>query len=402
MFLLKTLEIDEQLATCLRAGASCGKILCWAARYNMVNIAMALVRRNIAILLEDLKNAIVVPLVWLNKEFSLEVLNIAIAIAMALEDPNIAIPLEDLKSEIAMALDDRIPDPLPYPLAEEILAIAVEYGHVELVERLTKLQHGVDVNEGRLDFPGAGGWTNAGPGIVPRRLTDDSHLNEYGRHGFKFLVPICSAARMGNVEMVKTLSECDKITDVELALHWAAIMGHHHVVRELLNSKREVDVNKPLYNMTDPILRDPCSTGSDVFNPLQIASFYGHVRVVKALCEDTLRRLRANTASEGGVTAVQMAAEMGHARIVKILLKRPEVKIGWALHGAAKKGHRDVVEELLNSGKKVDVNKLKQEMLDDAQDRSSFGEEFNPLHLASIYGHASVVQALCEDRKRRI
>ncbi|CAK9231879.1 unnamed protein product [Sphagnum troendelagicum] len=100
-----------------------------------------------------------------------------------------------------MALVGRKPDPLP----EEVLAIAVEYRHVQLVERLTKLQHGVDVNRGRSDFPGAVGWTNAGAGTVPRRLTDDSHLNEYERHGSRFLVPICSAARMGNVEMVKTL-----------------------------------------------------------------------------------------------------------------------------------------------------------------------------------------------------
>jgi hypothetical protein len=66
------------------------------------------------------------------------------------------------------------------------------------------------------------------------------------------------------------------------------------------------------------------------------------------------------------------------------------------------KGACDVVEEFLNSEKEVDVNTLKQEILDDAQAGSSFGEEFNPLHLASIYGHANVVQALCEDRKRRL
>jgi hypothetical protein len=43
-FLLRTIDFDEQLATRLRAGASCREIRCWAARYNMVNIAMALVR----------------------------------------------------------------------------------------------------------------------------------------------------------------------------------------------------------------------------------------------------------------------------------------------------------------------------------------------------------------------
>jgi hypothetical protein len=341
-FLLRTLRIDEQLATCLKAETSCHKISCWAARYNMVNVAMALVRRNIARVTEK-----------------------------------------------------------PDPLQEEVLAIAVEYGHVQLVERLTKLQPGVDVNRGRSDLPGAYRWTNAGVGAVPQRLTDDTHLNEYELHRFKFLVPICSAARMGNAEMVKTLSECDEITDVEWALHWAAIMGHDHVVRELLNSEREVDVNKLVYNMT---LRDPCGRSSfgEEFNPLHLASIYGHASVVQVLCEDKKGRVQVNVESKpAGMTALELASEKGHVKIVKMLLKRPGVEIRWALHGAAKKGHHDVVQELFSSGKEVDVNTLKQEILDDPQDRSSFGEEFSPLHLASIYGHAGVVAVLCGSKTLR-
>jgi hypothetical protein len=57
-----------------------------------------------------------------------------------------------------------------------------------------------------------------------------------------------------------------------------------------------------------------------------------------------------------------------------------------------------VVRKLLESGKEMDVNKLEEEILDDEQQRKSFGERFNPLHLASIYGHVKVVQALCEQK----
>jgi hypothetical protein len=66
-----------------------------------------------------------------------------------------------------------------------------------------------------------------------------------------------------------------------------------------------------------------------------------------------------------------------------------------------KLGLDDVVRTLLERGKEMDVNKLQQEISDDKHDRKSFGEEFNPLHLASIYGHASVVQALCEQKTLR-
>jgi ankyrin repeat protein len=46
---------------------------------------------------------------------------------------------------------------------------------------------------------------------------------------------------------------------------------------------------------------------------------------VKALCEDTKRRLRANIENLWGITALQIATEMKHDEIVKTLLERPEV-----------------------------------------------------------------------------
>jgi hypothetical protein len=79
-----------------------------------------------------------------------------------------------------------------------------------------------------------------------------------------------------------------------------------------------------------------------------------------------------------------------------MLLERPEVETRRTLYKAVKLGHHDWVRMLLESGKEMDVNKLEQEILDDERDRKSFGEEFNPLHLASIYGHVRVVQVLCD------
>jgi ankyrin repeat protein len=53
---------------------------------------------------------------------------------------------------------------------------------------------------------------------------------------------------MGNVEMVMSLLACDKI-DVNKGkpLHCAAAMGHLDVLKELLKSKKEVDVNAVKY-----------------------------------------------------------------------------------------------------------------------------------------------------------
>jgi len=53
---------------------------------------------------------------------------------------------------------------------------------------------------------------------------------------------------MGNVEMLMSLLACDRI-DVNKGkpLHWAAALGHLDVVKELLKSEKEVDLNTLKY-----------------------------------------------------------------------------------------------------------------------------------------------------------
>jgi len=60
-----------------------------------------------------------------------------------------------------------------------------------------------------------------------------------------------------------------------------------------------------------------------------------------------------------------------------------------------------VVEELLKSKKQVDVNAVKKIRLRDEDEKHRYGAHFSPLHLDSLFGHASVVKALYEDTKGR-
>ncbi|CAK9203085.1 unnamed protein product [Sphagnum troendelagicum] len=125
--------------------------------------------------------------------------------------------------------------------------------------------------------------------------------------------------------MVMALLACDRI-DVNKGapLHWAAEMGHLDVVKELLNSKKPVDVNA-LESIPLGDKHDIKKYHSFDFSPLHLASLFGHASVVKALCEDTQGRLRANTENSSGITALQIATERKHDEIVKTLLERPEV-----------------------------------------------------------------------------
>ncbi|KAH8940864.1 hypothetical protein BDL97_14G007100 [Sphagnum fallax] len=250
-FLVKKLKTDE----CLQRGRHCAMVDCSAVRWNMVNIVLALIR-------------------WRDA------------------------------AEYGRVLRN-----------EELLAIAVEYGHVRLVQHLTKMSD-VDVNRSS--------------GVIfikdlyrnDARLTDQETINP-GLH-FCFIKPIGSAARMGNVDMVTSLLACDRINlNKGKPLHWAAAIGHLHVVNTLLKSKKEVDVNKM---KTIPLEHEDqkANYGTD-FTPLHLASLFGHTSVVNALCEDTKGRLRANTENHKGITALQIATEMKHDEIVKTLLERPEV-----------------------------------------------------------------------------
>jgi ankyrin repeat protein len=98
-----------------------------------------------------------------------------------------------------------------------------------------------------------------------------------------------------------SLLACDRILDVNQGkpLHWAAAMGHLEVVKELLKSKKEVDINAVKYLP----LRDEDHKYyyGTYFSPLHLASVFGHGNVVQALCDDTTGRLRATLESSSGI-----------------------------------------------------------------------------------------------------
>ncbi|CAK9863761.1 unnamed protein product [Sphagnum jensenii] len=255
-FLVRKLRTDD----CLQKGGHCPMVDCSAARWNMVNIVLASIR-------------------WRHAAEGGRVLR-----------------------------------------KEELLAIAIEYGHVELVQHLTKMQD-VDVNISSNDIrDGLTFREYCKP--YAEKLADKKDRSL--RNHIAFLKPIGSAARMGNVEMVKILLACDRI-DLPQGepLHWAAAMGHPDVVKELLQSQKEVDVNAVNYILLADEYVKP-HYGS-TFSPLHLASLFGHASVVKALSEDTKGRLRANTENNRGITTFEIATEMRYGEIVEILKERAEV-----------------------------------------------------------------------------
>ncbi|CAM6008425.1 unnamed protein product [Sphagnum balticum] len=220
-----------------------------------------------------------------------------------------------------------------------VLTIAVEFGYVELVKRLTELEE-FDVSRGRrdVDFDGIH-FREVGKDI--QRTVYESGCLYYYAFSDR-LTPLNLAAKLGNVEMVNTFLAC-KRADGALspegywALHWAAKMGHAEVVNAILLNK---DVNAAVLTCVDFWLIEKrlvfgCYTsfdrfdGSDIgpsyavsFTPLQLASFYGDRSVVKLLKE----RFKATIEDDRSVIARQIATEVTRNEIEKILTAIPEME----------------------------------------------------------------------------
>ncbi len=220
-----------------------------------------------------------------------------------------------------------------------VLTIAVEFGYVELVKRLTD-QEEFDVNRGRriVDF-------------------DDIYLREVGKpiqrtvdktdclYYYAFtdrLSPLNLAAKLGNVEIVNTFLARERIhrafsPERYWALHWAAKMKHAKVIDAILFNK---DVNAAVSMAVEKSLivyrlsygfdtSFPWLDRSDVgpfcrvsLTPLQLASLYRHKSVGKLLkkcVEATIQYDRAKA-------ALQVARKMRRVEIVKILIDIPELE----------------------------------------------------------------------------
>jgi ankyrin repeat protein len=219
------------------------------------------------------------------------------------------------------------------------LTIAVKFGYVELVKRLTELEE-FDVSRGRriVDF-------------------DDFHLREAGKpiqrivyesdclyyYAFRDrLTPLNLVAKLGNLEVVNTFLACKRIDGAlspedYRALHWAAKMEHAEVVNAILLNK---DLHAAVLMAVEKLLIVNTLSygfdtsfdwfdGSDIgrfvkvsFTPLQLASLYSHVSVAELLKE----RLEATIEYETGVAALQIATETRKDEMAKMLMDIPEVE----------------------------------------------------------------------------
>ena len=181
-------------------------------------------------------------------------------------------------------------------------------------------------------------------------------------------------------------------SDGVTALMIAAKNGHTQTVAELLNQGANVDTvtsfDDDMSALTIAALRHGLEVDGLKSNgggtALMLAAQNGHTEIVL----DLLSRggINVNAAKNDGTTALMLAAQNGHAQIVAELLDRGGADVNavtsdgfTALMIAAQRGHTETVAELLNRGANVNA-------------AASNGE--TALASAAGNGHAEIVSAL--------
>ncbi|XP_036370677.1 putative ankyrin repeat protein RBE_0319 [Octopus sinensis] len=193
--------------------------------------------------------------------------------------------------------------------------------------------------------------------------------------------PLLLACHRGNTEVIQQLLLYKPDVNLEnkhnnTPLHWACSWGFKDIVEQLLLF--DADVNrKDIYHYT----------------PLHWACDSGHLEVVqqllwwsKSCSESSLTKADVNAVDSDDVTALHVACGLGYENIIKEL-QIPELKVNakdkkyenTPLHWACRSGHKQAVQQLLNS--KPDVN------LTNAEGNT-------PLHLAVLNQRYDVVAFL--------
>uniref|UniRef100_T1JXK5 Ion transport domain-containing protein n=1 Tax=Tetranychus urticae TaxID=32264 RepID=T1JXK5_TETUR len=326
------------------------------------------------------------------------------------------------------------------------LLYASNSGYPEIIEILLQQNARVDVFDDR----GRAGLHLAAElgrlDVVDILLANNAFVNVRNKTG---MTPLHLAAKMGYNEMVKHLvskygAHLDAMTlNKQTPLHLAAEFGQLEVCNTLIGMKADInamdnqaqtplhlaaqsdhpEVLKLFLQYRPELVSVPNKNG---FTCAHIAATKGSVAVLKELMKFNVEVVKSARVKKTGSTALHMAAEGGHTKVVRLLLqagakasdenlegmtplhlgaKQGHLRVlhalkgavDWkicsrktgftALHVAAANGQTDFVSEMLTQ---VPANILSEKPL--ADPGADYG--ITPLHLAAQNGHESVVRLL--------
>ncbi|KAM0541425.1 hypothetical protein ACHAPJ_013243 [Fusarium lateritium] len=194
---------------------------------------------------------------------------------------------------------------------------------------------------------------------------------------------LVAASGAGHIQAIEQLINADASVNpgilIETPLHAASQSGHYHVVEHLINAGANINGRFPRTQRN----RDQ---DEDVYEytPLHAASESGHVRVVEQLINAGAK-----------IDAIDLDAHYDRRAPLSAPARR-SIQAETPPIAASKRGHIQVVEQLLNAGAKINGIELEYEdrmiPLDSASRRAIWVEA--PLYVAAQRGHIQVVKQL--------
>ncbi|KAK4221984.1 ankyrin repeat-containing domain protein [Podospora fimiseda] len=229
---------------------------------------------------------------------------------------------------------------------------ACRNGHLEIVKLL--LQYRVNINE--LDKDGAPGLRLAchrgHKEVASLLIKQGADVNAASPKTGR--MPLHQACQNGHEEIVRLLVDNYARIDAQLKIHqgvtplWiASYHGHTTIVSQLLNRGANPNSVNTQFGRTP--LHQACQNGKE--------DIEGHVDIVSTLLA---AGADINLQQKDGVTALFIAAQQGHAAIVKLLLDNKAKQLPthraqtMPIHQAATGNHLDIVKLLLEGG--ADIN----------------------------------------------